>query len=164
LVPVFVGGSKLAGGKKFFYEKKLQVPKNFLRYFFFSWDPCKYFKKELFLLHPPQNNRKVKGDPPFFYKIFPFWVKMEKHSIQCIFASFCLFLTLIPYFFTVFCAFFKKVKVEVEQLHFVCFQITWLKDDFFKYSGARKTDNVKLVNFNFNFFETSKKNAKKLGY
>ena len=29
--------------------------------FFFSWYPCKYFKKELFPLHPPQNNRKVKG-------------------------------------------------------------------------------------------------------
>ena len=75
-----------------------------------------------------------------------------------------MFLTLIPYFFRVFFAFFKKVEVEVEQLHFVCFQITWLKDDFFKYSGARKTDKVKLVNFNFNFFEKRKKNAKKLGY
>ena len=105
-----------------------------------------------------------KGDPPFSITKIPFWVKMELHSIQCIFASFCSIVTLIPYFFRVFSTLFKKVKVKVEQLHFVCFQITWLKDDFFKYSGARKTDKVKLTNFNFNFFEESKKNPKKLGY
>ena len=133
--------------------------------FFFVWEKFFSFFVSFENLKTSSNHEFFfKGDPPFFYKIFPFWVKMEKHSIQCIFASFCLFLTLIPYFFTVFCAFFKKVEVEVEQLHFVCFQITWLKDDFFKYSGARKTDNVKLVNFNFNCIETSKKNANKLGY
>ena len=44
----------------FDHEKKLQVPKNFWRYSFLSCADCKSFKKELFSLHSPQNDQKVK--------------------------------------------------------------------------------------------------------
>ena len=92
------------------------------------------------------NQRLLKGDSLFLFPIILFWVKMKLRSIQLISVSICPFLTLTCRIFRVVFAFFKKVEVEPWATSFFYFQITWLKNNFYKNSGQRKKDKNQHIN------------------
>ena len=77
--------------------------------------------------------------------------------------SFNAILTLTPYFFSILLLLFEKITFGVGQLRFVCFPVHFEKTIYVlvKLAGNFK---MKLVNFNFHFFETFKQFLKKLGY